>query len=1192
MKRFFSLIVCLCILTTITSIYIPALSAETSYIDFECPDMPQNLFLTPSRVNSFTGRWHNVYDVKAPNHSGGIEGTMRYTLIENPEYPNNNPGIAGGTFVMDENTLGDYKFKKDTSYVISADFKNNSDVNGKFGFMLCASDTNGNVCNPYAYETITAPDDKWHTFKQVITTTCDASKSMNVYYGFPTAASERAPAGTDILYRLGSLYIAEEIPYTFKVTASKSDVSDGDTIEVCATLLNQIGICGNLNQEVEYAVLDYTRNNLATGFQIHKTGSNKAVITVADVTEGIYAVVAKSKAHGIQQTTFIQVGNTQLFVAPDGSDENPGTKDMPLASFEAAVQRVREFKSYGVIIDKVNFRSGEYIIDNVSFTDADSGNESKNMVYTAYNGEKVVFKGTVELNGKNAYHVEDKDILDRLHAHVRDKVMVIDLAYNGITKEDIFNPETMHTAFDANGREYNVLYTNGAEGMLAQWPNGRNYTRRGACAGDYSFYYNEDRVSNWKTAPDFWIASFPSWNFQYMRTYVTKVDSDNRTITVTNAAPYTFADNVHDDGTEPLRRWKAYNLLEEIDLPGEYYIDRENLKLYFYPTCNPADAKLELSVNTKPLVSLQGASNLTFTGLEFAKTCSFGVYGKDIDDVDFANCTFRDIGTYAYFVEGSDKPKTGAGYWQESYLSNDASYNCDIRYCTFDNIGGSAIYTEGGNVDTLTPSGNIIEGNFVSGASVNFINNGAVLVGGVGTTVRNNIISKATQSAVTLYGNDHVISRNEIYAVLRDIGDGGAIYQGRSFLGRGNNISQNYIHDIKGIESTSGIDGIYMDDSQQGNTIEQNIIVNVPTGYNSNGAGDMIFKDNIVVNSDKSWNFHYTSYELHAVEAGRDYTNPDVSMVGTVADLENIILDKELYFTRYPNLKILCETKINPKSFSVISGNLAVNDDALPVNIIREPDIVLSTWENNTIEIADIESIFADSANHDYRLKADSKYALSSPGLLNQNNFDMSLIGTKCEFETEEDIKLLYPVDTNVSASGFEFFWEDVFGADKYIIEVSGDKAFSDVILRECTDTNIYTAHKGLFESEKIYYWRVTAQSSSKNMGTICVSNEKIFYATDILITNTTTTIDKGQISFNFTIINTSDTNITADVYVVFYDKDHVLKELIPYSNLLLDNVHRSVVFDTENKYEISEIKIMVWSKGTLKPMRKPALIS
>ncbi len=1191
------------------------------FSDYIPSSKPDNLIPTYNATN-FTGRWLATFEAIAPNHPGGIEGIMRYPIekertVGNVTYPQywgdlSPYAVAGGDLTDNENNNtgignGIYSWKADTNYVISTDLMNspNAEVkHSKFVYQMISEDSEGNICMPCKILDITS-DSEWQTFSFVLHTDFAGDKLTKLHYGYPNHSSIRNPQGTEIRHRLGSFYIAEERAYGIDVSSPGKVLNAGKgKLEFSALVLNQAEIPYEGKTDIKWYVMNEYRSKMAEGFTIEVSSDGKNATVSADksVPFGKYIVIAEDSTLGIEdfrKGTEITVapcdvdfydGGAHICVSTWGDDANYGTKASPLETLEGALQKIENLKEREIPVSEVVFRGGDYTVSNVAITDVHSGTGYKNIVFRSFEGEKAVFKGSVELDGTKAQYVHNGDVLNRLQPQVRDKVVVIDL--ESIPKTELFNPEDMHTAYEASGRDYNVLYIDGEECMLSQWPNGNQYTRRGSKAGDYSFYYNEDRISKWKTAPDFWIACFPAWNFTYMRTYVTGIDTDSKTITVTDKSPYVFADNVHDDGTEPLREWKAYNLMEEIDLPGEYYIDRENSKLYFYPTKPPSESKIELSVNAKPLLNLNGVANITFSDLEFAKTCSYGVYAMDINNVDFENCIFRDIGTYAYFAEGSEKPKTGAGYWQESYLSNNASYNCDIRNCSFDNIGGSAIYQEGGNVDTLTHSGNIIENNFVSGASVNFINNGAVLIGGVGTTVRNNIISKSMQHAITLYGNEHLITRNEIYGVLRNVADAGAIYQGRNFIARGSTISQNYIHDITSFEGTSGMDGIYMDDSQQGNVIEQNIIVNVPTGYNSNGAGDMKFRNNTILNSDKSWNFHWTGFELHAIVGGRDYMRPDVSMVGTLSDLENIIADKDLYFSRYPNLRTLCETKINPKTFTVISGNLSVNEDKLPENIIRQPDIELSTWENNTIEIADFDEIFADPQNHDYRLKSDSKYAIASPGLISENNFDMSLIGTQHSFQIPDTLNLLYPYKESVCAGGFELFWQDNFGLDTYIVEVSEDSTFETIVFTESVSDCVCTVPKGILENEKTYYWRVTAQNGSKDLSASYTSDAAAFYVSDILISHTPVVSVGTTSEFNFSVLNSGEEDITADIYVCAYDSDNNLCAMIPYFDVSLGNFRDFVKIDTEGKYEADEIRIMVWKKGRIVPMTKSSSFS
>ena len=69
------------------------------------------------------------------------------------------------------------------------------------------------------------------------------------------------------------------------------------------------------------------------------------------------------------------------------------------------------------------------------------------------------------------------------------------------------------------------------------------------------------------------------------------------------------------DGTDS--PFQAYNIFEEIDEPGEWYIDRSAKKMYFYPyETTQANPSFKMSQAEFDLVSLQNTSYVTFRDIE------------------------------------------------------------------------------------------------------------------------------------------------------------------------------------------------------------------------------------------------------------------------------------------------------------------------------------------------------------------------------------------------------------------------------------------------------------------------------------------------------------------------------------------------------------------------------------------------
>src|SRR5260221_490258 len=87
------------------------------------------------------------------------------------------------------------------------------------------------------------------------------------------------------------------------------------------------------------------------------------------------------------------------YVAPTGSDGNPGTLEKPFATIQRAQQAVRRFNGSAVQRfdgSTVWLRGGTYYLpDKLVFNSEDSGSEAAPVVYQAYGKEQPVISGGV-----------------------------------------------------------------------------------------------------------------------------------------------------------------------------------------------------------------------------------------------------------------------------------------------------------------------------------------------------------------------------------------------------------------------------------------------------------------------------------------------------------------------------------------------------------------------------------------------------------------------------------------------------------------------------------------------------------------------------------------------------------------------------------------------------------------------------
>lgn len=817
--------------------------------------------------------------------------------------------------------------------------------------------------------------------------------------------------------------------------------------------------------------------------------------------------------------TAMASGETTLYVSPNGSDSAAGTVDAPLATMDGARKKVLELKAAGTAVREVIFAEGDYYQRKVAFTAEDSGTDGV-ITYKAADGAEVTFKGSKKLSPTTVRKFSqstDAEVYNRVYNSVQDKLYVIDLAANGLTKDNICDPVGVNGLYSlTNWGEYNPLIINGVAATVAQWPNGEQFAtwveglrvEEESYKNDKGEYakkairYSGDNPDRWANAKKWWVTAYPAYNFTQIRTSVAALDAENNIIKFPANTVYEFTG-------ETSKRWKAFNLIEEIDLPGEYYIDRDKMLLYIYPDCDLSTAKIELAIENQNLVTVVGAKDITFEGLNFSQSCRGGVTTSattvdgvttSINNVDFINCSFTDIGTRGLGIVGGTDVVTGADYWQEAYVSNDASYNVDIRGCNFERIGGEALVVHGGNVDTLTDSGNIVEDNYITLATQNYFSNGsAVMVTGCGNVFRNNHIHRLGYQAVLLSGNNHLIEGNEIYDCMRITGDGAGIYQGRNQLYRGSEITKNYVHDLSAIESLyGGACGIYMDDGQQGNKVTQNIVVNVGNGYNSNYAMAMTVQNNTFVNCNKPWAFHNppSTHQGTWWILDQKYYMKNSSMestsTGELFTTENLmdqVANPEIYLKEYPQLKEWIETGLHPLYQTVISGNLAIGSKFGSASS-REKS--LSTWSqtegvSNDNRQYTATSEFVDAKNHDYRLKSNLYLAKSMPGLLNDKNCDINDIGLKTKRILNAETapyRILSPADGETfDVKNSELYWQEATGANTYLLEISTDSKFNRIVYSKTLRTNIAKVSDYDFTDGRTYYWRVTATNISKDLG-------------------------------------------------------------------------------------------------------------
>ena len=89
----------------------------------------------------------------------------------------------------------------------------------------------------------------------------------------------------------------------------------------------------------------------------------------------------------------------EVYVSPNGNDQNPGTRERPLQSFAAAQRAARAAANDAHRPVQVWFLAGTYpLTKTVVFGPEDSGTAERPVVYAAAPGEKAVISGGEQLH--------------------------------------------------------------------------------------------------------------------------------------------------------------------------------------------------------------------------------------------------------------------------------------------------------------------------------------------------------------------------------------------------------------------------------------------------------------------------------------------------------------------------------------------------------------------------------------------------------------------------------------------------------------------------------------------------------------------------------------------------------------------------------------------------------------------------
>ena len=451
-------------------------------------------------------------------------------------------------------------------------------------------------------------------------------------------------------------------------------------------------------------------------------------------------------------------------------------------------------------------------------------------------------------------------------------------------------------------------------------------------------------------------------------------------------------------------RFHFQNALEELDSPGEWFLDPRTHILYFWPPSVSGQTEVRLVTLESFMQIKDAAHHISVERLGFTGCNGAAITLTKASDCLVAGCTLTTVGGYRGVGSGFGCGISVNGGKHNFIRSNEISYT-----------GGAGVAVSGGDRITLTPAGHEVTNNDIHHVGVFGKGSSGVDVGGCGILVAHNLIHDSPRMGVQMGGNRLIVEFNHLYQLCLETNDCGALYTGgRDWIGgRGTIWRYNRIHDIigcaqdpRGLRHPAMASGLYPDDNAGGIDLIGNLVYRVGcAAMHLHNARDCLVENNVLAfagdrlfdfqgwtKNQKMFGEHFHTmiegYEsvakqpawtgmrgmaLHPTKAFHDD--------GTV--MSGNVLRRNIFVSGSPKVRYPSVSNATPK-WNTIDRNLVWNSGQPiithcfpPTDVYDAPAVKMSQWQawqglgwdkNSIVAEPQFENISKD----DYRLKTGS----------------------------------------------------------------------------------------------------------------------------------------------------------------------------------------------------------------------------
>lgn len=675
----------------------------------------------------------------------------------------------------------------------------------------------------------------------------------------------------------------------------------------------------------------------------------------------------------------------EVFVSPEGNDNwsgkldqpNSDKTDGPVATLTAARDLARAFKrknenSAEPVI--ITLRAGTYrLSEPLQLGQADSGSDKAPFVIRGRKGETSIISGGQEV-GNFAATSANNVLAAQLPESIKDPSLIRLVILQGRRL-----PMARWPNFDAQqpiagGWAY-------VDGRRPGKPSDKVYGETEANRSKLKI--RKQDLRSWQKPTDGELFIFTRFNYWNDVVPISTFDKALGQIELKEPCSYAI---------RPGDRYFVQGMREELDAPGEWYVDREKRQILIHWSADPSQVRLEVC-STPILIGMRSdASHIRLEGLTFEGATSTAINVVGAKNCEISHCTIQHSGDVA-----------GHGV-----AFNDGEHNRVVD-CEITDIGGNGVYTNGGDYKTLQRAEHVVQNNHIHRTGVVSTHSAGIWLSGVGNSALNNDIHDCPRTGIMMsFGGNNQLSTveyNHIYQVNQQTQDTGAIYaSGRDWTsGRGHRIRYNFIHDSLGFgwdgskwSSPYYSWGIYLDDACSSCEVTGNIVVRCPRGslMIHSGRNNRV-ENNIFVDGGKQqielrgWEFKYSYWQSVLTTMDKRYqeTKDNAAwkeILGFVPPRESVSKDGKVMLDNvirrniisYQGRDVLYMDVVNVPDKRLECDSNLVFARGQPPTILQDENykIAWKAWQASGLDqkSKQADPKFKDPAKDDYRLNDDS----------------------------------------------------------------------------------------------------------------------------------------------------------------------------------------------------------------------------